>query len=156
MIESIEVSVFFGYYQGGGVAHTIPKIMTFSLKAYSCREIVKLVEEKIPLMWLAALQELDYRTINPILTQQMVKLLPKLFEEMIHQLIEEKHITMENYFLDRTIIEANASEAARENRKTYQQIQAIADEEDHELSNQDETATLTAEEKLVQVEKVIV
>ncbi|MFJ7746554.1 transposase [Peribacillus sp. NPDC097295] len=106
-------------------------------------EIAKLVEENIPTMWLAALQKPDYRTINRFRTQQMEKLLPKLFEEMIHQLIEEKHITMENYFLDGTKIEASANkysfvwkkattnfEAKLQEKieETYQQIQTITNE----------------------------
>ena len=47
----------------------------------------------------------------------MVKILPELFEEMIHRLIEEKHIKMENYFLDGTKIEAKLQEKIED---TYQ------------------------------------
>ena len=165
MIESIEDRVFFEYYQGGGRSSYHPKMMAkvilyaYSQKVYSCRAIAKLIEENIPMMWLAAFQKPDYRTINRFRTQQMEKLLPKLFEEMIHQLIEEKHITMENYFLDGTKIvwkktttkfEAKLQEKIEE---TYQQIQTITNEEGHELSAQDETSSLTAEENLTQIEK---
>ncbi|MGE7122533.1 transposase, partial [Peribacillus sp. NPDC046944] len=177
MIESVEDKVFFEHYNGGGRSSYHPKMMTkvilyaYSQKVYSCREIAKLVEENIPTIWLAALQKPDYRTINRFRTQQMEKLLPKLFEEMIHQLIEEKHITMENYFLDGTKIEASANkysfvwkkattkfEAKLQEKieETYQQIQTITNEEGHELSAQDETSFLTAEEKLTQIEKALV
>ena len=177
MIESVEDKVFFEHYNGGGRSSYHPKMMTkvilyaYSQKVYSCREIAKLVEENIPTMWLAALQKPDYRTINRFRTQQMEKLLPKLFEEMIHQLIKEKHITMENYFLDGTKIEASANkysfvwkkattkfEAKLQEKieETYQQIQTITNEEVHELFAQDETSSLTAEEKLTQIEKALV
>ncbi|WP_252291472.1 transposase [Peribacillus asahii] len=113
----------------------------------------------------------DYRTINRFRTEQMGKLLPKLFEEMIHQLIEQKHITMENYFLDGTKIEANANkytfvwkkattkfEATLQKKidEVYQEIQSITDNEEQELHVQDEMSELTAEQKLTQIEEVLV
>ncbi|USK68404.1 IS1182 family transposase [Peribacillus asahii] len=177
MIESIEDGVFFEQYRGGGRSSYHPKMMTkvilyaYSQKVYSCREIAKLVEENIPMMWLTALQKPDYRTINRFRTEQMGKLLPKLFEEMIHQLIEQKHITMENYFLDGTKIEANANkytfvwkkattkfEATLQKKidEVYQEIQSITDNEEQELHVQDEMSELTAEQKLTQIEEVLV
>ena len=41
--------------------------------------------------------------------ERMKMLMDELFEAMIPKLIEENYITMENYFLDGTKIEANAN-----------------------------------------------
>ncbi|MEH6943452.1 transposase, partial [Bacillus sp. JJ722] len=171
MIENVEEELFFVHYQCGGRSSFHPKMMTkvilyaYTQKVYSCRGIAKLIEENIPAMWLAALQKTDYRTINRFRTVQMEKLLPKLFEDMIHQIIDQKHITMQNYFLDGTKIEANANkytfiwkkattkyeEKLREKIDVvYQEIQAIIDEEGQELlSNQG----IVAEEQLVYLEE---
>lgn len=60
-------------------------------------------------MWLAAMQQPDYRTINEFREERMKAMMDKLFQAMIHKLIEENYIMMENYFLDGTKIEANAN-----------------------------------------------
>lgn len=60
-------------------------------------------------MWLAAMQQPNYRTINEFRGERMKVLMDELFEAMILKLIEEKYITMEDYFLDGTKIEANAN-----------------------------------------------
>ncbi len=60
-------------------------------------------------MWLAAMQTPDFRTINDFRGNRMKAMMDELFETMILKLIEDKHITMENYFLDGTKIEADAN-----------------------------------------------
>ncbi|HWK21490.1 MAG TPA: IS1182 family transposase [Ureibacillus sp.] len=176
MVESVDDEIFFEHYQGGGRSSYHPKMMTkvilyaYSQKVYSCRDIAKLVQENLPMMWLAAIQKPDYRTINRFRTVQMEKLLPKLFEEMIHQLIKQKHITMENYFLDGTKIEANANkytfvwkkattkfEAKLQEKidSVYQEIKSIADEEKQELHHKDDQSLLSTEDKLVALEEML-
>ena len=81
----------------------------YSQKVYSCRGIEKLIQENIPAMWLAAMQQPDFRTLNDFRGQRMKVLMDELFETMILKLIAENYITMENYFLDGTKIEANAN-----------------------------------------------
>jgi len=36
----------------------------YSQKVYSCRGIERLLQENIPAMWLAAMQQPDFRTLN--------------------------------------------------------------------------------------------
>lgn len=104
MVKSIKEEVFFENYQGGERSSYHPKMMVkvilyaYSQKACSYRENAKWVMENISTMQLAALQKTDYRTINRFRTQQMEKPLSKLFEAMIHQLINQKYISIENYF----------------------------------------------------------
>lgn len=53
-------------------------------------------------MWLAAMQKPDFRTLNEFRGERMKAFKDELFEAMILNLIEEKYITMESYFLDGT------------------------------------------------------
>ncbi|WP_407640130.1 IS1182 family transposase [Bacillus massiliglaciei] len=115
MVEAVPDEQLFSHYKGGGRSPFHPKMMLkiilfgYSQKVYSCRGIEKLIKENIPAMWLAAMQQPDFRTINEFRGERMKVLMDELFEAMILKLIEEKYITMENYFLDGTKIEANAN-----------------------------------------------
>lgn len=115
MVEAIPDKQLFSHYKGGGRSSYHPKMMlkiilyAYSQKVYSCRGIEKLVKENIPAMWLSAMQQPDFRTINEFRGGRMKVLMDELFEAMILKLIEENYITMENYFLDGTKIEANAN-----------------------------------------------
>jgi len=80
-----------------------------SQTVYSCRGIEKLLQENIPAMWLAAMQQPDFRTLNEFRGVRMKAMIDELFEAMIQKLIADNYITMENNFLDGTKIEANAS-----------------------------------------------
>ena len=115
MVEAIPDDRLFSYYVGGGRSPFHPKMMlkvilyAYSQKVYSCREIEKMLEENLPAMWLAAMQKPDFRTINEFRGNRMKAMMDELFETMILKLIEDNYITMENYFLDGTKIEANAN-----------------------------------------------
>jgi transposase len=115
MVEAVPDEQLFSHYKGGGRSPYHPKMMLkiilygYSQKVYSCRGIETLIKENIPAMWLAAMQQPDFRTINEFRGERMKALMDELFETMILKLIEEKYITMENYFLDGTKIEANAN-----------------------------------------------
>src|SRR5690606_13745924 len=79
-------------------------------------------------MWLAAMQQPDFRTINEFRGERMQSLMDELFEAMILKLIEEKYITMENYFLDGTKIEADANKYSfvwKKSKTTLQHIHKL-------------------------------
>ena len=115
MVEAVPDELLFSHYKGGGRSSFHPKMMlkiilfSYSQKVYSCRGIEKLTKENIPSMWLAAMQQPDFRTINEFRGERMQALMDELFEEMTLQLIEGNYISMENYFLDGTKIEADAN-----------------------------------------------
>lgn len=115
MVESIPDEQLFAHYSGGGRRPFHPKMMlkvilyAYSQKVYSCRRIETLIQESLPAMWLAAMQKPDFRTINDFRGNRMKALMDELFETMILKLIDDGHITVENYFLDGTKIEADAN-----------------------------------------------
>jgi transposase len=115
MIEGISDQQLFAHYTGGGRSSYHPKMMLkvilygYSQKVYSCRGIEKLLRENIPAMWLAAMQQPDFRTLNDFRGVRMRSFMNELFETMTQKLITDNYITMENYFLDGTKIEADAN-----------------------------------------------
>ena len=115
MIEAIPDEQLFSHYVGGGRSSYHPKMMLkailygYSQKIYSCRGIEKLLRENLPAMWLAAMQQPDFRTLNDFRGVRMKAFMDELFETMIQKLITDNYITMENYFLDGTKIEADAN-----------------------------------------------
>ena len=115
MIEAIPDELLFAHYVGGGRSPYHPKMMLkvilygYSQKVYSCRGIEKLLRENLPAMWLAAMQQPDFRTLNDFRGMRIKAFMDELFETMIRKLIADNYITMENYFLDGTKIEADAN-----------------------------------------------
>ena len=115
LVEAISDAQLFAHYTGGGRSSYHPKMMlkvilyAYSQKVYACRGIEKMLRENLPAMWLAAAQTPDFRTINEFRGNRMKAMMDELFESMILKLIEDNYITMENYFLDGTKIEADAN-----------------------------------------------
>lgn len=115
MIEAVPDELLLAHYVGGGRSSYHPKMMLkvilygYSQKVYSCRGIEKLLQESLPAMWLAAMQQPDFRTLNDFRGIRMKHLMDELFETMIQKLIRDNYITMDHYFLDGTKIEANAN-----------------------------------------------
>ncbi len=130
MVEAVSDKILFSHYKGGGRSSYHPKMMLkiilfgYSQKIYSCRGIEKLITENIPAMWLAAMQQPDFRTINEFRGVRLNVLIDELFEVMILKLIEENYITMENYFLDGTKIEANANKYTFVWKKSTEKFEA--------------------------------
>lgn len=94
-------------------------------------------------MWLAAMQQPDFRTLNDFRGVRMKAFMDELFETIIGRLIVDHYITMENYFLDGTKVEASAGkysfvwkkstlrfeEKLKQNiQETLHQIHAITDQ----------------------------
>ncbi|WP_243289810.1 IS1182 family transposase [Bacillus sp. FJAT-47783] len=131
MVEAVPDDVLFSHYKGGGRSSYHPKMMlkvilyAYSQKVYSCRGIEKLIQENIPAMWLAAMQQPDFRTINEFRGERMKSLMDELFEAMIMKLIKDNYISMENYFLDGTKIEANANKFTFVWKKSTSKFEAM-------------------------------
>ncbi|WP_077214995.1 transposase [Bacillus dakarensis] len=130
MVEAVPNDRLFSHYKGGGRSSFHPKMMlkiilfAYSQKVYSCRGIETLIKENIPAMWLAAMHQPDFRTINEFRGERMKVLMDELFEAMIIKLIEDKYITLENYFLDGTKIEANANKYSFVWKKATEKFEA--------------------------------
>ncbi|WP_018922598.1 IS1182 family transposase [Salsuginibacillus kocurii] len=130
MIEQVDEQLFYAAYEGGGRPSYHPKMMTkivlyaYTQKWYSCRDIQKALEENLPMMWLAAQQVPNFRTINRFRSERMQDLIEPLFTQLIQLLLDQEYITMEHYFLDGTKIEANANRYSFVWRKASERYEA--------------------------------
>lgn len=114
-IDNINLSSLTEQYPGGGRSSYSPlmmlKIIIYAYvdMIYSCRKIEKACRENVMYMWLSGGATPDFITINRFRSERMKGVLLDVFTEIIALLAEEGYINLENYFLDGTKIEANAS-----------------------------------------------
>ena len=114
VVDSLELTPLYDRYKEGGCPAYHPRMMikvmiySYTQKIYSSRQIAKALRENINFMWLAGGNKPDFRTINRF-RLSMKDIIEDIFYEVIKLLIEKKYISMQNYFLDGTKIEANAN-----------------------------------------------
>ncbi|NJP39418.1 transposase, partial [Alkalicoccus luteus] len=129
-VEAVDNDLFFAPYKGGGRPAYHPKMMTkivlyaYTQKWYSCRQIAQSLRENLPMMWLAARQEPDFRTINRFRSERMQDIITPLFTRLVELLLDEQYISMDTYFLDGTKIEANANRYTFVWRKSVEKHEA--------------------------------
>lgn len=176
MVEQVSDDLFFSRYQGGGRSSYHPKMMTkvilyaYTQKIYSCRDIAKSLREHLPMMWLSGQQMPDFRTINRFRSERMKDMIEPLFSELIQLLLKQNYISMENYFLDGTKIEANANKYSFVWKKStdsyekklqhniqhmFQQIKEAIELDEQLLVDSEETIKKVTSEQLAQVVKQV-
>lgn len=114
-IDQMNLEPLFAKYPGGGRPSYHPVMMTKLLmyayvdRTYSVRRIEKAVQENIMYMWLCCGNYPDFKTINTFRKERLGEIILDVFSEVVGLLHEKGHISLENYFLDGTKIEANAN-----------------------------------------------
>ena len=114
VVDSLELTPLYDRYKEGGCPAYHPRMMlkvmiySYTQKIYTSRQIAKALRENINFMWLAGGNKPDFRTINRF-RLLMKDIIEDIFYEVIKLLIDKKYISMQNYFLDGTKIEANAN-----------------------------------------------
>jgi transposase len=114
-IESMNTKPLFDRYPGGGSSAYNPVMMlkvvvyAYADKIYSSRQIAKATRENINFMWLTGNVQLDFMTINRFRSERLKGIIDDIFSEVVELLLKERYIKFEQYFLDGTKIEANAS-----------------------------------------------
>ena len=114
-IDSMDMSVLYARYPGGGSSAYHPVMMLKTLSyayatgIYSSRRIAKATRENVYFMWLTGSQQLDFMTINRFRGERLRGIMEDIFAEVVDLLHREGYISFEQYFLDGTKIEANAS-----------------------------------------------
>lgn len=152
-IDQLKLEPLFAKYPGGGRPSFHPVMMTklivyaYTDKVYSSRRIEKAARENIMYMWLCGGNVPDFKTINTFRSERMKDIILDVFSEVVELLIEQGFVKLENYFLDGTKIEANASkyswvwgkstrrykEKLREKcKELFEQIEQINEEENDE------------------------
>lgn len=85
-------------------------LYAYSEKIYSGRDIQKMMQENLAMVWLSGHQIVSYRTINRFRSSETCAFfLEDLFVRFTVKLKMEKVITLDHLFIDGTKIEANAN-----------------------------------------------
>lgn len=158
VIEDMNIDPLVEKYKGGGTSAFHPKMMikvivfAYSQRIYSSRRIAKALRENIYFMWISGNNQPDFRTINRFRSSIMKDLIDEIFTLALEYLIKNGHVKYENYFLDGTKIEANASKysfvwakSSKKNKIKLQDkikellkdIDRINDEENEEYGDKD-------------------
>ena len=115
VMDELDLEPILNEYKGGGTSSYHPRMMlkvlvyAYTQKVNSSRQIAKGLRENVNFMWISGNNRPDFRTINRFRSSVMKEGIEVVFSEVLQYLIEEGYVTLENYFLDGTKIEANAN-----------------------------------------------
>ena len=102
-------------YKGGGTSSFHPRMMLkvivygYTQKIYTNRRIAKAIREQIPFMWLSGGNRPDFRTIAHFRSSRLKGTIEEVFTSVMKLLLESNLVRLEDYYLDGTKLEANAS-----------------------------------------------
>lgn len=115
IIDEIDTSALDKQYKGGGTSAYHPVMMlkvvlyAYSQRIYSSRRIAKALRENIPMLWLSRMNQPDFRTVNRFRSEILRETIEGLFVQIVEELLELGLVDFEQYFVDGTKMEANAS-----------------------------------------------
>jgi transposase len=115
VMDELDLEPILNEYKGGGTSSYHPRMMlkvlvyAYTQKVNSSRQIAKGLRENVNFMWISGNNRPDFRTINRFRSSVMKEGIEVVFTEVLQYLIEEGYVSLENYFLDGTKIEANAN-----------------------------------------------
>jgi transposase len=152
-IEQMNLSMVYAQYAGGGTSSYHPKMLlkvliyAYSQQIYSSRKIAKALRENIYFMWLSGNSHPDFHTINRFRGVVVKETITEIFAAVLTILVEGGYVKLENYFVDGTKLEANASKYsfvwAKKTKRYQEQVKAKVSEllEEIEGLNAAEDAT---------------
>lgn len=151
MVDRWDLTSLINQYCGGGCPAYHPKMLlkvllyAYSCKIYTGRQIARALTKDIHFMWLSAQNRPDYRTINNFRSGRAKKTIESLFTEMLKCLLEDKYISMENYFCDGSTFFSNGNPTRIQWKKSAMRYKEIAElncqelfKEIDELNDQEE------------------
>lgn len=115
VIDQLSLEQLYASYKGSGTSAFDPRMLlkvivyAYIMGIYTSRCMAKALREDLHFMWLAAMQRPDFRTINDFRSKRLKDLIDPIFVETILFLAEHKYIALEKYFVDGTVIAANAN-----------------------------------------------
>jgi transposase len=130
VVEKMDLSKLYAQYAGGGTSSYHPKMMlkvliyAYTQQIFSSRKIAKALRENIHFMWLSGNSHPDFHTINRFRSEIVKETINEIFAAVLLILEEGGYINLENYFVDGTKLEANASKYSyvwAKNTKRYKE-----------------------------------
>jgi len=115
VIDRMNIDKILSTYKGGGTSSYHPRMLlkvliyAYTQKIYTSRQIAKAVREQIPFMWLSGGNRPDFRTLNLFRSSRLSGTIEDIFTSIMKLLVESELVSLDDYFLDGTKIEANAN-----------------------------------------------
>jgi transposase len=134
-IDQMNIDPLIESYKGGGASCYHPKMMikvlvfAYLSHIYSSRQIAKALRQDVLFMWLSGMNKPDFRTINIFRSSRLKPLIDKVFSSMVLLCMEMGYVRLENYFIDGTKIEANASRNSYVWKKNVKRYKAGTEEQ---------------------------
>lgn len=113
-IDGMDLEPILNTYEGGGSSSYHPRMMLKVLvygyvdKRYSSREIEKALHENVCYMWLSGNQRPDHNTLNRFRNSQLKQTVKEVFALILHMLVEQGYVRLEEYYVDGTKMESVA------------------------------------------------
>ena len=142
MVDRWDISQLINQYSGKGTTSYHPRMLlkillyAYCCKIYTGRKIARALTKDIHFMWLAARNNPDFRTINNFRSGRAKETIEKLFTEMLKCLLEDRYVTMENYFCDGSSFAANGNKNKMVWKKSALRYKQLAEEKCRELFKQ--------------------
>ncbi len=142
MVDRWDISGLINQYSGAGTSSYHPRmLLKVLLYAYACkvftgRKIARALRTDIHFMWIAANNRPNFRTINNFRSGRAKHTIESLFTEMLKCLLEDKYVTMENYFCDGSTFLSNGNPNKIIWKNSARKFKAIAEEKCVELFKQ--------------------
>ena len=152
-VEQLDLDILYQQYKGGGTSSYHPKMMLKVLvygyveKLYSSRRMAKALRENVNFMWLSGQNRPDFRTINRFRGEVMKEVIGEVFASVLELLIEQGHVKLEDYFVDGSKLEANASRHSAVWAKNTQRYKEGVQQKIQELLEEIESANETEQEE---------
>ena len=151
-VDRIDTSELIASYKGGGTSAYHPvmlfKVLVYAYvnKIFTVRPMAKALRQDIHFMWLAGMNQPDFRTISNFRSGRLKPYIEDLFTSLLEALIEEGYINLKDYFVDGSKWEADAnphSHVWAKNTKRYkamtqERIRALMDEIDRLNEDEDQ------------------
>ncbi|SHM43646.1 IS1182 family transposase [Chryseobacterium polytrichastri] len=115
VINAINVEPLLKAYhvRGGSNYHPLLllKVLVYGYvtNIYSSRKLAEACRERVPFMWLSAMNKPDHNTINRFRGVRLKHTLRSVFEEVVKLLVKEDLLSIDQVYTDGTKIEANAN-----------------------------------------------
>jgi transposase len=115
VINAINVEPLLQAYhvRGGSNYHPLLllKVLVYGYvtNIYSSRKLAEACRERVPFMWLSAMNKPDHNTINRFRGVRLKHALRSVFEEVVKLLAKEELLSIDQVYTDGTKIEANAN-----------------------------------------------
>lgn len=138
-IDKMDILPIIDGYKGGGTSSYHPRMLlkvvvyAYSQRIYSSRQIAKEVRENVNFMWLSGGNRPDFRTINRFRSSRLRGTTEKIFAAMLELLSEAGLVNLNEYFLDGTKFEANATRYSFVWKKSTQRHEENLDKKVREL-----------------------